>query len=123
MTERRRRFRRLCGAIMLSAITMIGVGGAVASPTADTLGLTTVEQRVVANSDPDFRELALGPGQPYSARELDDATPLAQAGREARRTSLVYFGQLSDFQLADEESPAEVAAATTGSRAATATTG
>ncbi|HEX2162889.1 MAG TPA: hypothetical protein VHM02_02965, partial [Thermoanaerobaculia bacterium] len=28
--------------------------------------------------------------------------------REAARTSLVYFGQLSDFQLADEESPARV---------------
>ena len=32
------------------------------------------------------------------------AAPAARADR----TSLVYFGQLSDFQLADEESPARV---------------
>ena len=32
----------------------------------------------------------------------------AKGGRAARRTSLAYFGQLSDFQLADEESPARV---------------
>jgi metallophosphoesterase (TIGR03767 family) len=32
----------------------------------------------------------------------------AQAGREGRRSSLTYFTQLSDFQLADEESPARV---------------
>src|SRR5947207_3314992 len=32
----------------------------------------------------------------------------AKPGREQRRRSLTYFAQLSDFQLADEESPARV---------------
>jgi metallophosphoesterase (TIGR03767 family) len=37
-------------------------------------------------------------------------TELAKAkkGREGRRASLSYFGQITDFQLADEESPARV---------------
>ena len=36
------------------------------------------------------------------------AIPNAQAGRADRRRSLAYVGQLTDFQLADEESPARV---------------
>ena len=32
----------------------------------------------------------------------------AGAARAAQRRSLAYFAQLSDFQLADEESPARV---------------
>lgn len=39
-------------------------------------------------------------------RGLGGAAPLA--GRAARRRSLTYFAQLTDFQLADEESPARV---------------
>ncbi|HEX2128784.1 MAG TPA: hypothetical protein VHF58_06160, partial [Solirubrobacterales bacterium] len=73
---------------------------------ADTLGHTTVEQRVVPNNEAGFRTLTLGPGEGYVVREQGVGT--AQAGRETRRTSLTYFGQLSDFQLADEESPARV---------------
>jgi uncharacterized repeat protein (TIGR01451 family) len=42
------------------------------------------------------------------AGESNSAIPNAQAGRENRRRSLSYFGQLTDFQLADEESPARV---------------
>jgi metallophosphoesterase (TIGR03767 family) len=52
-----------------------------------------------------FRFLQLGAGEPYTVRqELATASP----ERALSRTSLVYFGQLSDFQLADEESPARV---------------
>ena len=46
------------------------------------------------------------PGEPYVVRE--DGLGDAQAGRAERRLSIAYFGQLSDFQLADEESPARV---------------
>jgi metallophosphoesterase (TIGR03767 family) len=88
----------------VAALAVIGVARALAQD-ADTLAKTTVQQRIVPNADAGFRELALGPGEGYTVRqELSSA----QAGRESRRTSLAYFGQLSDFQLADEESPARV---------------
>jgi metallophosphoesterase (TIGR03767 family) len=71
----------------------------------DTEGKTTLEQRIVPTGSGAYRFLQLGGGEPYTVRQ-----DLAPAGgeRAAKRTSLVYFGQLSDFQLADEESPARV---------------
>jgi hypothetical protein len=87
----------------------------------DTAGHTTVEQTVCAQ-DPAaagclptssrdtsaYYSLRLGPGQPYVAREIDPTHPVAQSGRGQRRRDLLYFSQLTDFQLADEESPARV---------------
>ncbi len=71
------------------------------------LSKTTVTERIVpASNDPGFRQLKLGPGEGYTVRQ--EGVGVAKAGRAARRTSLAYFGQLSDFQLADEESPARV---------------
>jgi metallophosphoesterase (TIGR03767 family) len=71
----------------------------------DTEGQTTLEQRVVPAAPGTYRFLQLGEGEPYTVRqELAEAG----AGRAAARTSLAYFGQLSDFQLADEESPARL---------------
>ncbi len=71
------------------------------------LGKTTLSQRIVpAGSGPGFQQLTLGPGQPRVVR--GDGLGAAQPGRSARRRSLVYFGQLSDFQLTDEESPTRV---------------
>jgi metallophosphoesterase (TIGR03767 family) len=76
-----------------------------ATAASDTIGQTSVQQRIVPVGSGPFRFLGLGPGEPYSLRqELGAAGP----GRAQARTSLVYFGQLSDFQLADEESPARV---------------
>ena len=50
----------------------------------------------------DFVYLKDGPGEGITVREdLAKAAP----GRESTRQSLAYFAQLSDFQLADEESP------------------
>jgi metallophosphoesterase (TIGR03767 family) len=73
----------------------------------DTLGHTTFEQTLVGDGDPDFEYLsATGGGEPYTVRE--DGIGTAQAGRQTQRESLLYFGQLADFQLADEESPARV---------------
>ncbi len=73
------------------------------------MGKTTVEQRIVADSAAGFRQLLLGtPGEGYVVRE--EGVGSAANGRAGRRTSLGYFGQLSDFQLADEESPARVEA-------------
>jgi len=52
-----------------------------------------------------FRALGTATGDPFVTRE---AIAKAQAGREQRRRSLLYFGQLSDFHIIDEESPARV---------------
>ena len=94
---------RFVGAI--AALAAIAVAPDAVAAVSDTEGKTTVEQRVVPTGSGAFRFLQLGAGEPYAVRQ-DLAS--AQAGRDARRTSLVYFGQLSDFQLADEESPARL---------------
>src|SRR3954452_4919436 len=52
--------------------------------------------------------LKTGPGQPYEVRELNAGAPIADPGRAQRRSSLLYLSHLTDFQLADEESPARV---------------
>ena len=87
----------------MAILATASVAGAVLNP--DTLGQTTAQQRIVGTNGPGFDTLTLGPGEStYIVREEGIGT--AQAGRENRRTALAYFGQLSDFQLADEESPA-----------------
>jgi metallophosphoesterase (TIGR03767 family) len=82
--------------------------GVVSSAAAATnpLGLTTLEQRIAPDGTPGFNQLAVGPGEGYVVRE--DGIGIAHPGRAERRVPLAYFGQLSDFQLADEESPARV---------------
>lgn len=92
--------------VLVVALAALAIGATAAvAAVSDTEGKTTVEQRVVPAGAGAFRFLQLGAGEPYAVRQELAA---AQAGRDARRTSLVYFGQLSDFQLADEESPARL---------------
>ena len=82
--------------------------------TNDTEGHTTVEQTLVPVEAPGggFTNLKTGPGEPYivrdGQREQNADIPNAQAGRAGRRRSLAYISQMTDFQLADEESPARV---------------
>ncbi|HEU4739753.1 MAG TPA: hypothetical protein VFS54_11845 [Solirubrobacterales bacterium] len=92
--------------VVVVALAALAVGATAAvAAVSDTEGKTTLEQRVVPATNGAYDFLKLGAGEPYSVRQDLGA---AQAGRDTRRTSLVYFGQLSDFQLADEESPARV---------------
>lgn len=101
---------RLCAcAAALSA----AVGLAIATTgisRADPVGHTTEDH--TADGGPPlfpgstFETLVEGPGRARIVRGLGGAAPLA--GRAARRRSLTYFAQLTDFQLADEESPARV---------------
>jgi metallophosphoesterase (TIGR03767 family) len=91
-------------ALTVSGVVAIGATGAGAA-VSDTVGQTSVGQRVVPAAPGAFRFLQLGAGEPYTVRQ-ELAT--AGANRALHRTSLVYFGQLSDFQLADEESPARL---------------
>ena len=103
----RRRGASICFVAMAMAGFVVGAGQTAAqSGDPETLGHTTVEQRIVPSGDTGFRTLGLGPGEPYVVRE--EGIGAAKAGRAERRRSLLYFGQLSDFQLADEESPARV---------------
>ncbi|MEX2253315.1 MAG: hypothetical protein WD649_04115 [Thermoleophilaceae bacterium] len=71
---------------------------------------TTLGQKIVPGAafSPDYSQLETGPGEPFTIRQEGIGT--AGADRTSRRRSLLYFGQLSDFQLADEESPARVEA-------------
>jgi 3',5'-cyclic AMP phosphodiesterase CpdA len=89
-------------AVLALSLLMVAAGSAAVS---DTESQTTLEQRVVGGAPGSYRFLQLGEGEPYTVRQELAA---ANAGRAAARTSLTYFGQLSDFQLADEESPARL---------------
>jgi metallophosphoesterase (TIGR03767 family) len=92
------------GAAFLCAA--IAVAGSTATGATNPFGLTTITQRIVPDGAPGFDQLAVAPGEGYVVRE--DGFGSGQPGRAKRRVSLAYFGQLSDFQLADEESPARV---------------
>ena len=97
------------------ACTLVVAGIAVSIAQAapgDTLGISTLVQRIVPQGSGGFKTLTTGPGENYTVR-TGSTTPAvtlgeAKAGRETRRVPLAYFGQLTDFQLADEESPARV---------------
>src|SRR4051812_40261654 len=68
---------------------------------------STLGQRIVPTGPAGpYQHLTDAPGEHYLVRE--NGIGKAQLGRSRRRRSLVYFGQLSDFQLSDEESPARV---------------
>ena len=104
---RGRRRASLCfGTVSLACLTLFAATTSAQSNRSDTFGHTTVEQRISPTPNAGFRTLQLGAGEPYVVRE--EGIGDAKQGRADRRRSLLYFGQLSDFQLADEESPARV---------------
>jgi metallophosphoesterase (TIGR03767 family) len=75
--------------------------------TGPTAGKTTLEQTIAGEGDPDdgFQHLRLAGGE---ARVVREELAEAKKGRAKRRRSLLYVGQTTDWQLADEESPARV---------------
>ena len=93
-------------------------GGATALVAVLTLAVTTgvayghtTEDHTIQAGPPifpgsSFETLVEGPGSPRVVRSLSDASALD--ARSERRSSLAYFAQLTDYQLADEESPARV---------------
>jgi metallophosphoesterase (TIGR03767 family) len=98
------------GLAALAAAT-VAAGVPATVPAASPDGFTTIERSLVAGAPldpakPRFLTVTEGAGWARVTREL--ATGQAQSGRETRRRSLVYFAQLTDFQMADEESPARV---------------
>jgi metallophosphoesterase (TIGR03767 family) len=110
--------RRVPGCVAAGCLSLALVfAGASTAPAgssaADTRGKSTLEQKIVPDDSAGYNQLKLEMAQGgYVVRE--DGIGTAQTGREGRRKSLLYFGQLSDFQLADEESPARVEVLDTG---------
>lgn len=78
---------------------------AAAGPVAAQDHPTTSYRTIAGDPDAPYSTLRFGPGWKRVVRE-DLAE--AQRGRSVRRRTISYFAQLSDFQLADEESPARV---------------
>lgn len=103
----------LIGALLAVGVTVAGGAGtaAAAAKKAPSRALPpTTSQRSVVGADPAaaYSSLRFGPGWRRVVR-TELAAP-GRRGRHVRRSSLLYFGQLSDFQLADEESPVRVEA-------------
>ena len=92
--------RTFLAGVVVAALLVAGPGGFAASagngPSSPTTLASTLHDR-----DGDNRlERTRG-----DRRVVRQALARARAGRAARRRSLLFFGQLSDFQTTDEESP------------------
>ena len=96
-------------ALAASLATVAALLAATTPALASTLEKTTTSYATIGG-DPaaPYSRLKLLPGWKRVVR--DDLGAAPQKRRLARRRSLIYFAQLSDFQLADEESPARAEA-------------
>ncbi|MDQ4042030.1 MAG: metallophosphoesterase [Actinomycetota bacterium] len=87
------------------ALTAAAIAALLATAPAAIAAPTTEDRTIVGDVQAAYSELRRGDGWQRVVRQ-DLAT--ASATRATGRTSLTYFGQLTDFQLSDEESPARV---------------
>jgi uncharacterized repeat protein (TIGR01451 family) len=89
------------------AVLLAVAGAATATHLAvDTERHTTLQQILTGTGPAGYQTLAVQQvDEDYLVR---DPGGVGQPGRAQRRRSLAYFSQLTDFQLADEESPARV---------------
>jgi hypothetical protein len=98
-----KRWSQVAGA----AAAIAALAGAAAAAAPGAAPRSTLGERIVPTGPPGpYQRLTDAPGERYVARE--GGIGRAQSGRSRRRRSLIYFGQLSDFQISDEESPARV---------------
>ena len=104
---------RKAATALILVVLALATGTSYAGPPAgagqssELAGRTTVQTRVGGGSPArGFSFLSRRGGERHLVRQerLGTAVP----DRSGRRRSLLYFAQLSDFQLADEESPARV---------------
>ena len=103
-SERNVRARRRLG-----VATVAVAAAALLAPAALTAKPATTVERAIEAPAPEggFSALAYGRGDRYRVRDALIDGRLRPHRRERRR-SLAYFGQISDLQLADEESPGRV---------------
>jgi len=94
--------RRALVLLAVAAQTAAAASAPAAAATRDPA--TTSYATIGGDAGAPYSRLTLRPGSKRVVRDDLGATP--RKGRLARRRSLMYFAQLSDFQLADEESPA-----------------
>jgi metallophosphoesterase (TIGR03767 family) len=88
----------------LAAAAVLAAAMPAAAPAAGLEKTTTSYATIGGDPAAPYSRLKLLPGWKRVVR--DDLGVAPHKGRLARRRSLLYFAQLSDFQLADEESPA-----------------
>ncbi len=98
---------RLHTALATTALTAAAVWAAAPAAAAPLRKTTTSYATIGGDPGAPYSRLRLAAGWKRVVRD-DLAAP--RLGRLARRRSLLYFAQLSDFQLADEESPARAEA-------------
>ena len=113
-TEGMRRSGRWTVAIACVVLLALAATAQAGHLFSDVAGHTTLE-RVITGADPSTGYATLSSQAANTSYVVRDGTaegipqiPNAQPGRADRRRSLAYVGQLTDFQLADEESPARV---------------
>ena len=98
--------RPIRAALCVGLAAALGVAATVASAGASELaGKTTLQTRIDGDEAADFSFLTAIGGEAYMVRQDLGA---AKPNRSGRRRSVIYFGQISDFQLTDEESPGRV---------------
>jgi uncharacterized repeat protein (TIGR01451 family) len=103
------------GAGLAALLVAAGTAGAV-DLAVDTEGHTTLEQILAGDRSQGYGTLHVEQvSEEYLVR---DPLGIVREGREGRRRSLAYVTQLTDFQLADEESPARVEFADEGASSA-----
>ena len=92
--------------IALCVVASLAISTAVA--VAHPGGQTTLDETIEPGSDTGFTPLVAGKGEGFKVLRGINAKPKKK--RAKRRSSIVYFGQLTDPQLADEMSPARLEA-------------
>ncbi|MFN8126277.1 MAG: metallophosphoesterase [Candidatus Nanopelagicales bacterium] len=98
------RFSKPLGAAVAAGVCASMIGAPAALAGNDQEGKSTLEQTIKRSKD-GWRKLTKQKGEPYTVRT--DITK-AKKGRSDRRSSLTFFGQLTDPQIADEMSPARL---------------
>ena len=93
----------------LNALLLVVLAVVLAVPStggADPDGKTTLEETIRMRTGTGFQLLQSAPGEPFITR--NSKLGRAQGGRAGRRTSMIFFGQFTDPQLADEMSTARL---------------